>query len=220
VESERKRGKVRELLMHLRRYLITGFVVMLPLVVTIWVMVNLFSFIDRLPKRIPGQPFAGIPGVGVVIFFAVIILVGLFATNIIGKRMISYAEKIMKRIPLANKIYGAVQEISNAFLGSKRSIFNTVVLIEYPRKGVYSLGFVTSVAKGEVQHKTAQHVVGVFVPTTPNPTSGLLVFVPEEELRYLHMSPEDGLKLVISGGVFTPAFEGESAPPKELDKGA
>jgi uncharacterized membrane protein len=156
--------------------------------------------------------------VGVAIFFLVILLVGVFATNVIGKRMISIGERILARIPLVNKIYAAVQQISSAFLGSKSSIFSTVVLIEYPRKGVYSLGFVTSVAKGEVQHKTAQQVVGVFVPTTPNPTSGLLVFIPEGDLIRLDMSPEDGLKLVISGGVFTPAF-GDDAKSPGAEKG-
>ncbi|UCD57104.1 MAG: DUF502 domain-containing protein, partial [Candidatus Hydrogenedentota bacterium] len=206
----RKRFKViRRLLVHIRRYLIAGILVMLPVVVTIWVLWNVFAFIDGVPKRIPGQPFANIPGVGVVMFFGVIILVGIFATNIIGKRLISFGERIMARIPLANRIYSAVQQISTAFIGTKRSIFSKAVLVEYPRKGIYSLGFVTSEAEGEVQHRTAQRLACVFMPTTPNPTSGLLIFVPREELIYLDMTTEDGLKLVISGGVVTPLYKGE-----------
>lgn len=208
--EERERRKrfqwVRSLFVLLRRYLLTGIVVILPSVVTVWLLWNLFAFIDRLPQRIPGQPFAGIPGVGVVMFFGVIILVGIFATNIIGKRLISLAERVMARIPFANRIYLAVQQISTAFLGSKRSIFNKAVLVEYPRKGIYSIGFVTSEAEGEVQYKTDKQVVCVFVPTTPNPTSGMLVFVPREDLMYLEMTTEDGLKLVISGGVVTPSY--------------
>ena len=210
---------MRSLFKQLRRYLLTGIVVILPSVVTVWVLWNLFAFIDRLPQKIPGQPFAGVPGVGIVMFFGVIILVGIFATNIIGKRLISFAEKIMARIPFANRIYLAVQQISTAFLGSKRSIFNKAVLVEYPRKGIYSIGFVTSDAVGEVQYKTAKRTVCVFVPTTPNPTSGMLVFVPQEDLIDLDMTTEDGLKLVISGGVvapsYPPALEAEPEPPPE-----
>ncbi len=194
------------LLVHLRRYIITGIVVIAPAFVTIWVLWNLFSFIDVRTKTMLGETLAQIPGFGFILFFAVIILVGIFATNIIGKRMISFGEKIMTRIPLANRIYLAVQQISTAFLGSKRSVFSEVVLVEYPRKGIYSIGFVTSEAEGEVQCKTSQRVVCVFIPTTPNPTSGLLIFVPREELIYLDMTTEDGLKMVISGGVVTPSY--------------
>jgi uncharacterized membrane protein len=214
--SPRKYKGIRSLAVQLRRYLITGIAVIAPLVITVWVLWKLFSFIDGIAASIFGKEVVGIPGVGVVIFVAVIILVGVFATNLIGKRLISFAEKLMSRIPLANKIYAAVQEISMAFLGSKRSVFNTVVLVEYPRKGIYSLGFVTAEGKGEVQSKTSEHVIGVFVPTTPNPTSGLLVFVPREELVYLDMSIEDGLKLVISGGVFTPSAVQAPSEAKQL----
>ncbi len=210
---------LRSLLVHLRRYLITGIVVILPAVVTIWVLWNLFAFIDGLAKRVLVEPFSRIPGVGVILFFSVIILVGIFATNLIGKRLISFGERIMARIPFANRIYKAVQQISTAFIGSQRSIFNKVVLVEYPRKGVHSIGFVTSEAEGEVQHKTAKQMVCVFVPTTPNPTSGVLIFVPREDLIYLDMTTEDGLKLVISGGVVTPSYPPEIASAsKQLDK--
>jgi uncharacterized membrane protein len=202
--------------------MVTGVAVMAPLAITLWVLWQIFSFIDGIVKQVLGRFIGGIPGVGVIVFFSVILLVGIFATNLIGKRVISLAEKMMARIPLVNKIYAAVQQISSAFLGSKSSIFNTVALIEYPRKGIYSMGFVTSIAKGEVQQKTAKKVVGVFVPTTPNPTSGLLVFVPSEDLIHLDMSPEDGLKLVISGGVFTPEYgrpvAAQASAQKELDK--
>ncbi len=216
--SREKLKEARSLVTQFRRYLLTGIAVIAPLAITMWVLWKLFSFVDGIAARVLGKTIIGVPGVGVIIFFAVIMLVGMFATNLIGKRMISFGEKLMLRIPLANKIYAAVQEISMAFLGSKRSVFSTVVLVEYPRKGIYSVGFITSEVKGEVQSKTAEHVIGVFVPTTPNPTSGLLVFVPRDELVCLDMSIEDGLKLVISGGVFTPNTI--EAPPamKALDK--
>jgi len=218
-EKEKTSGWARWLLVHLYRYLIAGILVMLPVVVTVWILWNLFAFVDGLPKKIPGQPFAGIPGVGFIVFFAVIILVGMFATNIIGKRMISFGERIMARIPLANKIYSAVQQISTAFIGTKRSIFQKVVLVEYPRKGIYSLGFMTAEGEGEVQKKTDKQVACVFVPTTPNPTSGMLVFVPRDQLIHMDMTSEDGLKLVVSGGVVVPPYPPAiEAVPEELSR--
>lgn len=204
--KHRKLNWMRSLLVMLRRYLITGIVVIAPVAVTAWILWNLFDFIDGSAKALLGKAVADVPGVGFVIFFAVIILVGIFATNIIGRRMISFGERIMTRIPLANRIYKAVQQISTAFLGSNRSIFQKVVLIEYPRKGIYSLGFMTAKGEGEVQRKTARDVACVFVPTTPNPTSGMLVFVPQEQLIHLDMTSEDGLKLVVSGGVVVPPY--------------
>jgi uncharacterized membrane protein len=198
-----------------RRYLITGIAVILPSVVTIWVLWSLFSFIDRLAKKLPGDMFEGIPGVGVVTFFAFILLVGMLASNVFGRRMISFGESIMVKIPFASKIYTAVQQISTTVLEGKGAVFNKVVLVEYPRKGIYSLGFITSEIGGEVQDLTKQEVISVFIPTTPNPTSGLLVFVPKEDLIYLQMSTEDGLKLVISGGFIAPTYTPAAVPPTE-----
>jgi len=218
-KEEQQTGWLRSLFVLLRRYLITGIVVTAPLAITIWILWNSFTFVDRNVKKILGGSLAQVPGVGFLLFFAVIILVGIFATNIIGRRLISFGEKIMTRIPLANRIYKAVQQISTAFLGSGGSIFRTVVLIEYPRAGIYSLGFLTTEGGGEVQHKTDQRVACVFVPTTPNPTSGMLVFVPYDQLIRLDMTTEDGLKLVVSGGVVAPPYPPaiESASEK-LDK--
>jgi uncharacterized membrane protein len=210
---------MRSLLVLLRRYLIAGIVVIAPIGITVWILWNVFSVVDRNAKKVLGEAFNDVPGVGFVLFFAVIILVGIFATNIIGRRLISVGEKIMTRIPLANRIYSAVQQISTAFLGSTRSIFDKVVLIEYPRKGIYSLGFLTTEGSGEVQRKTDEQVVCVFVPTTPNPTSGMLIFVPKDQIIHLDMTTEDGLKLVISGGVVVPPYPAAlKASPEELDK--
>lgn len=218
-QEEKESGWLRSLLVLLRRYLITGIVVTAPLAVTVWILWNSFTFVDRNVKKILGESFIQVPGVGFVLFFAVIILVGIFATNILGKRLISFGERIMIRIPLANRIYKAVQQISTAFLGSRGSIFRTVVLIEYPRRGIYSLGFLTTEGLGEVQHKTEQPVACVFVPTTPNPTSGMLVFVPHDQLIRLDMTTEDGLKLVVSGGVVAPLYPpAVQAASGELDK--
>jgi len=185
--------------------MITGIVVILPSVVTIWVLWGLFNFIDGLAQKIPGH-LPGIPGIGVVIFLAVILCVGIFATNVIGKRIIARAENAMARIPLANKIYGAVRQMSAVVLGTDKSLFSKVVLVEYPRKGIFSIGFITTENGGEIDYRTSKQTMGVFVPTTPNPTSGLFVFVPVEELIFLDMSTEDGVKIVISGGVVNPPY--------------
>ncbi len=218
--KRRKLGWMRSLLVHLRRYLITGILVIAPIAVTVWILWNVFSVVDRNTKKVLGEALTDVPpGVGFVLFFAAIILVGIFATNIIGRRLISVGEKIMTRIPLANRIYTAVQQISTAFLGSSRSIFHKVVLLEYPRKGIYSLGFLTTEGAGEVQRKTEKQVACVFVPTTPNPTSGMLIFVPHDQLIHLDMTTEDGLKLVISGGVVVPPYpKAIKASAEELDK--
>lgn len=221
-EKEGKHGKlgwIRSLFVLLRRYLFTGMLVIAPLAITAWILWNVFSLVDRNAKKVLGEAFNDVPGIGFVLFFAVIILVGIFATNIIGRRMISFGERIMTRIPLANRIYTAVQQISTAFLGSSRSIFHKVVLVEYPRKGIYSLGFLTIEGAGEVQQKTDKQVVCVFVPTTPNPTSGMLIFVPDDQFIHLDMTIEDGLKLVVSGGVVVPPYPAAiEAVPQKLDK--
>lgn len=217
--KKRKFSLARSLFVLLRRYLIAGVIVIAPVGVTAWILWNAFAIVDRNVKAIMGEAIADVPGVGFALLFAAIILVGIFATNIIGKRMISLGERIMTRIPLANRIYKAVQQLSTAFLGSNGSIFRKVVLVEYPRKGIYSLGFLTTEGAGEVQHKTSQQVECVFVPTTPNPTSGMLIFVPRDQLIHLDMTTEDGLKLVVSGGVVTPPYPPTiDAASKELDK--
>lgn len=222
MEEKTKKRNVsfaRLLLVNLRRYLIAGIVVIAPVAVTVWILWSLFKFIDARAKALLGKLVADVPGVGFILFFAAIILVGIFATNILGRRLISFGERIMTRIPLANRIYKAVQQISTAFLGSNRSIFQHVVMIEYPRKGIYSLGFLTTEGAGEIQQKTDQQVMCVFVPTTPNPTSGMLVFVPKDQLIHLDMTTEDGLKLVVSGGVVAPAYQAAIEKlPEELDK--
>lgn len=193
----------------------TGLVVLLPAIITIWVLGFLFSKVNHLAMRLLPEAlkqyfekmhwayvswtiFVLLVGVGVFI------LVGVLARNIIGKKLISLGERILARIPLVNKIYLTVREISQAFLGQTRESFRRVVLLEYPRKGLYAIAFVTSESKGEIQGKTEKDMINVFLPTTPNPTSGLLIMVPEEDIIPLDMSIEEGMKLVISGGVLTP----------------
>ncbi|MCX5656801.1 MAG: DUF502 domain-containing protein, partial [Candidatus Omnitrophica bacterium] len=138
-------------------------------------------------------------------------LVGSATKNIFGKRLISFTEKLILKFPFFGRIYAGTKEISNAFLLSNKGAFMKVVLVEFPKEGSYALGFITSAAKGEIQDKTKNNVLSVLVPTTPNPTSGFLLFIPMDKLIFLDMTIEEGIKLIISGGI---AYTG--APAKDL----
>ena len=133
--------------------------------------------------------------------------VGWVTRLVVGRRMVSLTEEIIGRVPVLNKTYGFMKEISQTLLSGRKTMFQKVVLVEFPRSGVYAIGFVTTEAVGEVQMKTRERVVNVFVPTTPNPTSGFLLLMPKEELLELEMSVTDGMKMVISGGSVVPPYE-------------
>lgn len=192
----------------LRNYFITGLIIFTPFMVTIYVLWISFVFLDGLVGKYI-EYFLGerIPGLGFLALLGIIFFIGILATNFVGKTFISVSESIVTRIPLVKTIYRSTQEIINPFLTFKERIFSRCVLVEYPRKGVYSLGFVTSESRGEVQVKTREKVINVFLATTPNPTSGVLLFVPEEQTVPLSMSIEDGMKLIISGGFVVPKYE-------------
>jgi len=130
--------------------------------------------------------------------------VGLLARNYFGKRVIEWTDSALLRIPLLNKIYGATKQVNDAFSSGNKTAFRTVVLVEYPRPGVYSVGFITSEPNEEIRAKTKEKVVCVFVPTTPNPTGGFLVLVPEDQVTKLEMSVADGIKYIISLGAINP----------------
>ncbi|MFC1666245.1 DUF502 domain-containing protein [Candidatus Omnitrophota bacterium] len=198
----------------IRANFLTGTLIMIPLVLTFWI---LYFIIDKFNLLLI-EPIMGILGnlipapnieilVKIAILFLLLILLTLigFATRIIILRNIfGFGEKILYKVPMINTVYRSIKEISFAFLVQKNSIFQRVVLIEYPRKGLYQLGFVISETKGEAQEKTKETVLNVFVPTTPNPTSGILVLVPREDATPLNMSVADGMKMVISGGTVVP----------------
>jgi len=182
----------------LRNRFIAGLVILTPVVVTVYVFIILFLKVDSLLAPLIYR-FVGweIPGMGFLAILLLIFLTVLIARNYLGRKLIGIGEKIMTKIPLINRIYVALQQISQTFLAQKRAIFKEAVLIEYPRKGLYAIGFVTS-------HMEEGKMLGIFVPTTPNPTSGFLLFLPREEVIPLQMKVEDALKLVISGGAVAP----------------
>ena len=142
----------------------------------------------------------------VILLVSLLAFLGLAARSLLVKRVISFFEGLLARVPIVSNIYSALQQLSETFIAKKKHVFQRAVLLEYPRKGVYALGLVTSQAQGEVQKKISSSLINVFIPTTPNPTSGFLLMVPESDTIALDMSVEDGMKMIISGGAITPDF--------------
>ncbi|NVM03460.1 MAG: DUF502 domain-containing protein [Candidatus Helarchaeota archaeon] len=145
-------------------------------------------------------------GLGFVAILILILFVGMLARNYFGRKLIELGEWILKSIPFVNKVYNATQQISRAFISEKREVFKKAVLIEYPRKGIYSIGFLTRDTGGEVKEKIEEDTVSIFLPSTPNPTTGFILFVPKKDLVELDMSIEDSLKLIISFGAVLPEY--------------
>lgn len=200
----------------LRTFFITGLLVFIPFIVTVYVLWEVFLFLDNLiGQYIVVAVGREIPGLGLLGLVAIIFFVGILTTNFLGRELIDISEAVVRRIPLARTIYNTTKEIINPFFVPQNRIFSRCVLVEYPRKGVYSLGFVTSESKGEVQVKTEEKVINVFLATTPNPTSGVLLFVPEADTVPLDMSIEDGMKLIISGGFVVPKYEIQAVDGEE-----
>jgi uncharacterized membrane protein len=206
-----------------RSNFLTGLVLILPAVVSFavikWLFGTISSITDLLLFFLPRTITHEDAGAGsmhwywslIALLLAVLIIsfVGRLARNYFGRKIIEWMDAAMMRIPLFNKIYAAIKQVNEAFAGNKHS-FKTVVLVEFPREGMYSVGFLTSEQRDEIQQKTKEKVVCVFVPTTPNPTSGFLILVPEEKVTMLNMSVADGIKYIVSLGSISP----EHPPPK------
>jgi len=194
----------------LRRYLIAGLLVWLPLGVTILVIRLLVGFMDKtlqvIPKEWQPDQLLGfhLPGLGVVLAISIVLLTGIIVANFFGRRLIALWESMLDRIPLVRTIYISVKQIAETLLSSSGQSFRKVLLIEYPRRGIWTLAFQTGSAYNEVQTKTGVDIVNVFVPTTPNPTSGFFIMMPREDIVELSMSVDDALKMIMSVGVIVP----------------
>jgi uncharacterized membrane protein len=199
----------------LRNAFITGIVVILPLGATIiviqFLLVKLgnpasqffFWYLDSEWRSLPAVKFA-LETISVFVVFLLITLLGYGSRFVLGRIILGGLERLLDRVPFINTVYGTVKQIVDTFSQQKKAVFQEVVLIEYPRKRCYVLGFLTSTAKGETQACTGEHIVNIFVPTTPNPTSGFLLMLPEEDITRLQMSIAEGMKLIISGGAVVP----------------
>ena len=197
----------------IRNAFITGIIVILPLGVTIFVINLLIDKLGRPASRFffgnldvaPGSPMdKALALLAVIIVFALITLIGYGSRFVIGRVLLNFFDQLLHRVPLINTVYGTVKQIVTTFSEQKKAVFQEVVLLEYPRKNCYVLGFLTSEAKGEPQAVTGEKIVNIFVPTTPNPTSGFLLMLPENDITRLTMSVADGMKVIISGGAVTP----------------
>lgn len=206
-----------------RTYLIIGVIALLPTLATLYILKLLFRIVDptlgiavahvldwlgilEFPLIIGGIVFqTHIPGVGTILTLLLLAWFGMMTRSFIGKRALRYTDRLFYRIPLARTIYSIVKQITSAFERDQAS-FKKVVLVPYPRQGIYTMGFYTGEANGEIQDKMNNRILNIFLPTTPNPTSGWLVMVPEEDVIFLDMTVEQGLKYIISGGVVTPQW--------------
>jgi len=197
-------------LIKLRKYLITGLLVWVPLGITILVIKLLVDLLDKtlllLPHALRPATLIGfdIPGLGIILTTLFVLASGFLITNFTGKRLILWGEEYVDRIPLVRSIYSALKQVTETVLTSDKNSFRQVVLIEYPRKDIWTIGFQTSDSPDEFNQLTGSKLLTVFVPTTPNPTSGYVLMVPEEEVKKLDMDVEDALKMVMSLGVVTP----------------
>lgn len=198
----------------LRSSFLTGLVVVLPIALTVWVIWTVTGWIDGwvlpfIPQQFQPQQYIGIDlrGIGVIIFLVFTVFAGWMAKGFIGRSLIRWGEQLVDRTPVVRSIYNGLKQIAETVFAQSETNFDKACLIEYPRKGVWMVGFISSSAKGEVAEKLplSEPYLSVFVPTTPNPTSGFLIFVPKSELIELDLSIEDSAKLVISAGLVYPS---------------
>jgi len=221
--SKKNPDENKSLFRSIRNGIITGIIVVLPVAATItfisWVVTGVDGFVLKyLPPVWNPKNYIGfaIPGIGLLMGLIGLWLLGTLASNFIGRSVIGYGEKIVARLPVVSNIYGALKQIVNVVAAQKDTAFQEVCLLEYPRPGLWAIGFITSNLKGAPKEHLKEGFVCVFVPTTPNPTSGFLLFSKREDLQILDMTPEEGVKLIISGGMVSSNQEGvEIEAPKK-----
>jgi len=194
----------------IKAYFFTGILVTAPVSITFYLAYKLIIWIDSLVNRmLPPEyrPELTIPGVGVIVLVAFLIIVGMFAAGFLGRFFLKLGEWIVYKLPFISSVYSLIKQVFATFLSNKNNAFNKVVMLEYPRKGLWILGLVSTDTSGEMQQKLPTPMLNVFIPTTPNPTSGFLIFVPKSEVIEMDISVEDAIKFIISGGIVNPDDE-------------
>ena len=196
----------------LRRYLVAGLLVWLPLGVTIFLFRILIGLMDKslvlIPRQYHPEELLGVsvPGLGVILTIVLLLLTGVLTANIVGRSFVGGWESLMDRIPVARSIYSAAKNFTEIVFSDTGNAFSKVLLVEYPRKGLYTLTFQTASDVGEIQGRTGEDVVCCFVPTTPNPTSGFIIIVPKKDTMELDMEIDEAVKLIMSLGVVVPTW--------------
>ena len=212
------------LVKRLRRYLVAGLLIWAPLAVTYFLLRFAVNLMDKtlavLPQQYQPEELLGlhIPGLGVILTFVVLFLTGMLAANFVGRYVVGGWESLLDRIPVVRTIYGGAKNFAEIVFSDSNESFKKVLLIEYPRKGIYSLAFQTSSELGEVQARTGEDVVCCFVPTTPNPTSGFVIMLPRKDVRVLDMEIDEALKMIISLGVVVPTWRKEQTVELPFDE--
>ena len=200
------------ILARLRSWFLTGLLVTAPVLLTVYITWTAVQLIDNqvasLLPWVSQHSFTSLPGVGLIIGVMMITLIGAVAAGFLGRWIIRLGESILNRMPVVRSIYGAIKQILETVISTQSDAFREVILVEYPRRGLWVIGFVTGSTKEEVARRISGNMVNVFVPTTPNPTSGFLLFCPRKDLIFMDMSVEDAVKLVVSGGIVTPPDDG------------
>ncbi|MFQ5736088.1 MAG: DUF502 domain-containing protein [Thermodesulfobacteriota bacterium] len=198
----------------LKRYFITGLLVVVPLYITVYVLTLIVGFMDNvfniLPKALRPDTYLPfhVPGQGLAFTIIGIFIVGVLTTNFFGRKIFHLTERLLLRVPILRIVYNATKQFMETFLSSDHEGFRRVVLVEFPRRGTYSLGFVTGRARGEIKEKVHErNGISVFMPTAPNPTSGYYIVVREDEIIPLEMSVEDAFKVVMTGGMVVPTVD-------------
>jgi uncharacterized membrane protein len=189
----------------IRRYYLAGLLVLAPTAITLWVAWNLFRFFDDIFGKWLRARGVSVPGLGFVLLNLLLLLLGWLATKLLGRRVFAIWDRLMARVPLLNKVYATLRQIAELLLGPPREgSFRRVAVVEYPVPGSYAVGFVTSIESGEAGDKLGAKLCSVYVPKAVNPITGYLLLVPEERVRYLDMTPEEAMKMVVSAGALVP----------------
>ena len=194
----------------IRSYLLAGLVVWLPILMTFLILRFIVDLLDKtmalLPHAYQPEQLIGIhlPGLGVLLSLMLLLITGIIATNFLGQRLVSWSEAVLDKIPLVRSIYNGAKQMIQAIFATNSHAFRKVLLIEYPRKGLWSLAFQTGIADSQISQYTGTEMLSVFIPTTPNPTSGFLIMVPKTDVIEMSMTIDEALKLVISLGVMQP----------------
>jgi uncharacterized membrane protein len=212
----------RRWIVNLRRYLIAGVLVWMPILATIFVIRFLVGLMDQTmlilpaswrPEALLGFP---VPGLGAILAFAVLLLTGLLGTNLLGRQLVGGWESLMRRIPFVRTVYGGVKSFAETVFTDQGKSFKKVVLVQYPRAGIWSVGFLVAEQLPEPSARADRDLVGVFVPTTPNPTSGFIIFVPRPDVIELQMTIDQAMKMVLTLGVVTPGVPAAPAPTERV----
>lgn len=193
----------------IRRYFVTGLLIILPSFITVYILYGIFTFVDGIWGKVINfylRKHLGftIPGLGFLLGIATIIIVGFFATNFFGKKLFLLFENWFLKLPLIRQVYMPAKQIIDSFISKDKHAFKKVVLVEYPSKGIWSIGFLTNDSFREAEEKTSQEMMHVFIATTPSPLTGFLILVPKRDIKFLDISVEQGVKLIVSGGIIKP----------------